>query len=297
MARIDWSDLPEPVRRAVVDILGSPVVSAESQPGGFSPGTADRVVTAAGTRAFVKAVGAGLNESSPSMHRAEARTAAALPASAPTPRLLGFYDDGDWVALVFEDVEGRPPHVPWLPEERDAVLDALRRLAVPATGLPSLRDRIGAEFAGWRRIAADPPDGLDPWVARHLDELVAWGDRGIAALAGDRLVHGDLRADNLLIRADGSVVVVDWPFGAAGPAWFDTLSLILNVRLYGGELSDDILDHFEPDPDDVTGCVAGLTAYFTDRARLPAPRGLPTLRDFQRDQAVVMLAWLQQRLT
>src|SRR5205085_10839136 len=100
--RIGWAELPESVREAVTGILGAPVVEAVSQPGGFSPGTADRVVTAAGTRAFVKAVGTALNELSPSMHRAEARVTAVLPAGAPVPRLLGFHDDGEWVALVFE---------------------------------------------------------------------------------------------------------------------------------------------------------------------------------------------------
>jgi hypothetical protein len=291
--RIGWAELPESVREAVARILGGPVVEAVSQPGGFSPGTADRVVTAAGTRAFVKAVGAPLNPLSPGMHRAEARVTAVLPADAPVPRLLGFHDDGEWVALVFEDIEGRQPHTPWQPDEIAAALDALRRLAVPVTGLPMLRDEAADDFAGWRRIAEDPPAALDPWVTENLDLLVELADRGLEALRGDRLVHGDMRADNMLIRPDGSVVVIDWPFGSAGPPWYDTLTLILNVRLYGGELADDVV---EADPDDITGCVAGLAGMFTDRARLPAPPGLPTLRRFQQDQADVMIPWLRSRL-
>ena len=46
--RITWSDLPGQVRAAVEEPAGSPVLAAESQAGGFSPGTADRVVTAYG---------------------------------------------------------------------------------------------------------------------------------------------------------------------------------------------------------------------------------------------------------
>jgi hypothetical protein len=291
--RIGWDDLPDSVRKAVADILGEPVASAVSQPGGFSPGTADRIVTASGRRAFVKAVGAALNAESPGMHRAEARVAAALPAGVPAPVLLGVHDDGEWVALVFEDVDGRHPHTPWRDDEVAAVLEALGRLAVPVTGLPALAAGAAPDFEGWRSIAADPPESLDPWIAANLDLLVELSDRGLAALAGDRLVHGDLRADNLLIRPDGSVVVIDWPFGCAGPGWFDQLNLVLNVRLYGGTLADTVID---ADPDDLTGCVAGLAGMFTDRARRPAPPGLPTLRRFQRDQADVMLAWLQERL-
>ncbi|WP_432972829.1 aminoglycoside phosphotransferase family protein [Dactylosporangium sp. CA-233914] len=291
--RISWAQLPPTVRGAVEDIVGEPVVEAVSQRGGFSPGTADRVVTAGGRRAFVKAVGSVLNPRTPAMHRAEARVAARLPEGTATPRLLGLHDDGDWVALVYEDVEGRHPHTPWRPDEIDAVLAALRKLAVPVTGLPSLREESVPGFAGWHNLAADPPPRLDPWAAANLGRLADLADEGLAALDGDRLVHGDVRADSLLIRPDGSVAVVDWPFGCAGPAWFDTLTLVLNVRLYGGELADDVID---ADEAAITGCLAGLAGMFTDLARHPAPPGLPTLRKFQQDQADVMLPWLRQRL-
>lgn len=46
--------------------------------------------------AFVKAVSATQNEHSPHLHRAGARVTAALPSAAPTPKLLGVGDDGDW---------------------------------------------------------------------------------------------------------------------------------------------------------------------------------------------------------
>jgi aminoglycoside phosphotransferase (APT) family kinase protein len=294
--RIGWDDLPPSVHAAVAGILGGPVVEAVSQVGGFSPGSADRVRLADGSRAFVKAVSAAQNEQSVQLHRTEARVTAALPADVPAPRLLGFHDDGTWVALVFADVEGRQPHVPWQQDELEAVLAALRRLAVPVTGLPTLPALLADNFAGWRRLAADPPVSLDAWAASNLDLLVELADRGAAALAGDRLVHVDIRADNLLIRPDGSVMVVDWPSAAVGAAWFDTLALVLNVRLYGGEIADSVLDVFEPDPADVTAVIAGLTAFFTDRAREPEPPGLPTLRRFQQDQADVMLPWLRDRL-
>src|SRR4051795_12752419 len=104
--RVAWADLPRVVRSAVEEILGSPVVEAVSQAGGFSPGSADRVVTADGRRAFVKAVGASINPDSPGLHRREIQVGAALPASPAVPKLLGGWEgraeeDGDeWVALV-----------------------------------------------------------------------------------------------------------------------------------------------------------------------------------------------------
>src|SRR3981189_1751134 len=97
--RIGWVDLPPGVRQAVEAIVGGAVVEAVSQAGGFSPGTADRGRTADGGRAFVKAVSTAQNERSPELHRREARVTGALPTYVPAPRLLGCYENGDWVAL------------------------------------------------------------------------------------------------------------------------------------------------------------------------------------------------------
>lgn len=127
--RISWPDLPEPVRSWVEGVVGGSVVEHHSQPGGFSPGTADRVVTATGQRAFVKAVSAAQSEHTPGMHRREAAVAAELPPSPRTSRLLGCHDDGTWVALVFADVAGRTPTLPWTAAELGAAVTALAQLA------------------------------------------------------------------------------------------------------------------------------------------------------------------------
>ena len=191
--RIGWDDLPGSVRRAVEGILGGEVVEAVSQSGGFSPGTADRVRTAAGRRAFVKAVGATLNEHSPRLHRQEAGVTAALPAAAPTPRLLGVHDDGDWVALVLTDVDGRHPD--WAnPADVAAVRAALADLARVLTPCPipdarATRDLLEPDFAGWHRLRDDPPEDLDPWLAGHLDELCRHAEHGLDALAGNTLLR------------------------------------------------------------------------------------------------------------
>lgn len=298
--RIRWDDLPERVHAGVADILGSPVAEAVSQPGGFSPGTADRVRTADGRRAFVKAVSPAQNPHSPGMHRSEAAVAAALPPNAPAPALLGVYDDGDWIALVLTDVAGRHPRTPWVRAELVAVLDTLAGLSrAPVRGglreLPAAVDALADDFTGWRRIAADPPPDLDPWYAARLPELRRLAERGLAALAGDRLVHLDVRADNLLIGPDGRVTVVDWPWACRGPSWLDSLMVLVNVRLYGGA-TRPYEARLAADPAEVTAVLAGLAGFFTDYARRPPPPGLPTVRAFQRRQADALRTWLGERL-
>ncbi|WFE31476.1 phosphotransferase [Micromonospora sp. WMMD975] len=303
--RVRWHELPAHVRTAVEAILDDRVVAAESQPGGFSPGTADRVRTARGGRAFVKAVSPAQNDRSPTMHRAEARIAAALPAHAPTPRLLGSHDDGDWIALVYADVEGRHPVTPWDAGELAAVLSTLESMAATLTPAPAVAtatatESLAHDFAGWRRIAADPPADLDPWARAHLPELCAAADRGLAALAGDTLCHLDVRADNLLLGPDGRVTVVDWPWACRGPAWLDTLLAVVNVQVHGGHDPDALLATrpltARVDPADLTGALAGFTGFFLDGARQPPPPGIPTVRAFQRLQADALLPWLARRL-
>lgn len=282
-------------------IIGDTVVEAVSQAGGFSPGTADRVRTASGRRAFVKAVSPAQNERSAELHRQEARVTGAFPAYVPAPRLLGCYDNGDWVALVLQDVDGRHPTTPWLPDELERVLATLDDLArsltpSPLPDLPTATDRLAENFAGWRRISADPPADLHPWAKRHLDELCALADRGLAALAGDTLVHTDIRADNLLLSPEGTVTVVDWPWACRGPAWLDALLLLVNVRLFGGHDTQALLARLAAvtasDQEDLVAVLAGWAGFFADAARQPAPIGLPTVRAFQQAQADAVLSWL-----
>jgi aminoglycoside phosphotransferase (APT) family kinase protein len=299
--RIAWRDLPAPVRARIEDVIGGgPVVEAHSQAGGFSPGTADRVLTASGRRAFVKAVTPALNPRSAELARQEMRITAALPERAPVPRMLGGFDDGDWVVLVLEDVDGTHPRTPWTRTEIDAAVRGLRELAEaltpsPLADAPHAADRLGANFTGWDQLAADPPGDLDPWANRHLDVLGAAAKRGLVALrAGATLTHCDIRADNILVRRDGRMVFVDWPWACIGPAWLDTLLLGANVLVYGGD-ADIVFAGI--DPSVVTDVVAGFAGFLQYAGRLPPPPGLPTVRAFARFQGEALVPWLRTRFT
>jgi len=215
--RLAWPSVPAGLRQAVEHRLGGRVVEAVTQPGGFSPGAAARLKTATGKRAFVKAVGPVPNPESPDIHRAEARIAASLPEGTPAPRLLGFFDRDGWVVLMFEDIEGHLPAQPWVADELALVLRAVAELAVALTpapiDAPTVADRFGEEFQGWRRLAEagrrgdDNLAGLDPWARRHLVDLAALETGWDAAAEGASLVHADLRADNLLLTGDRVVEV------------------------------------------------------------------------------------------
>ncbi len=301
--RVQWRDLPVRLRAAVESVLGAPVTEAVSQPGGFSPGSADRVRTADGRRAFVKAVSSAQNPDSPGLHRLEARIAAALPPQVPTPRMLASHDDGDWIALIFEDVDGRHPATPWLPDELERCLGALDAMA--AVEKPTSLEWLGTyaessaiDFRGWERLAADPGPDLHPWAVAHLPALVELASSAVTATKGEALVHDDVRADNLLLT-DSRVLIVDWPHAARGAPWIDTVQLLVNAQLHGGHDPERLLARrrvgAEADPAAVTAYLAALAGYFFDGARRPAPKGLPSLRGFQRLQGVACVDWLRQR--
>ncbi|GAA2968719.1 aminoglycoside phosphotransferase family protein [Glutamicibacter bergerei] len=302
--RISWAQLPEHVRNAVEVILGSPVVEAHGQQGGFSPGTADRVRTADGRRAFVKAVGTSLNAVTPRLHRAEAKISALLPGRLPVPKYLGSYDKQGWVALVLEDIPGSHPKTPWTRVELERVLDSLHVLGshpVPSTltHLPALHTEVAAEFTGWDRIDIDLPSNLDPWIADHLPRLQGSARTGLSCLEGQSLVHSDIRSDNLLLTEEGAYIV-DWPWACIGAPWFDALSVLINVRLH--DAGFDVASVLGTHPvfvglsaENIDGFLAGMSGYFIDGARQPAPSGLPTLRSFQQAQGEATIGWLRER--
>jgi phosphotransferase family enzyme len=306
--RLHWDELPDQVRRGLEDRLSAGVVGAITQPGGFSPGLAARLSLADGRRVFVKAVSGTINPHSPGMHRREARIAAALPASVPTPRFLDSYDDGDWIALIFEDIDGRTPRTPWQEAELDRVLVAIGALTSVLTPAPIAVEPVGElmpdVFVGWKRLAAgvesgqDDLRGVDPWAQRHLAELVTLEASSPDATAGTTLLHADLRADNILLTPS-RVLFIDWPWASRGAAWVDLLFMLPSVAMQRGPKPWEIFDVHPlgrtAPAAAVTAVVAAVAGFMIRGSRLPAPPGLPTVRAFQRDQGLPALEWLKRR--
>lgn len=313
--RPTWEQLPARVRTGIEQVLGFPVVRAESQRGGFSPGVAARVHGPEGQQAFVKAVLPDVNPTTPQLHRDEARFTALLPEDHPSPRLLGTYDDGGCVALVLEAVDGRPPREPWQDDELAAAVAALRLQADVAAhaALPSVQQTHGDVLTGWRSLVAERPC-LAPWEDRHLGSLAELEPKWEAAAAGDGWLHFDTRGDNMLIRRDGSAVLVDWPWSCRGAAVFDAVCFVPSAVMHGalglvhgdvltlpvpllGEAAEEVFRLFgsTAPADDVNVLLCAFAGLMQHRMRQPPPPGMPTLRAFQAAQGQVACAWLGHR--
>ena len=292
------------MRNAIEDRLGSKVADAQSQAGGFSPGVAARLELTDGTRVFVKAVSSSPNRDSPAIYRREARIAAALPAHVPAPALRWSSDDGDWVVLAFDDIDGRTPELPWIATELERVLDALHALADALTPSPiplePASEALGRLFGGWRDVANGSVEtaALPAGVYDHLAELVELETGWPEAVRGDALVHLDVRADNLLLT-DDRVYVVDWPWAAVGARWLDLVAMLPSVAMQGGPDPDTVwrahpLSEGVHD-DDVDALIAALTGMLVYRSLQPPAPGIPTLRSFQAAQGAQAMAWLARR--
>lgn len=304
--RLEWDDLPGELQEAVEEAAGAPVQAATSRPGGFSPGLASVLHLADGRSVFVKAVNAARNPQSPEMHRREIEVLAELPATVPAPRLLWSYDDGNWVALLTEAVDGAPPAQPWRAAELDVFLRVAARLVqlltpAPITA-PTSADRLAGSFTGWRRLAGGAGgevDRLHPWARTRLDRLAALERGWEAAAEGDCLLHADLRADNILLTGDNAVVV-DWPHACVGAGWVDLLAALPSIAMHGGGQPEQIWSRYPTgqaaDPEAVTVVLVAVAGYFLRQGMRPPPPGLPRVRAFQLAQGEAALDWLRRRL-
>ncbi|MEV0612782.1 phosphotransferase [Nonomuraea sp. NPDC050404] len=319
--RIRWDEVPGEVRSAIGRLLGSEVVGAVSQPGGFSEGVAARLRLADGGRAFVKAASSLVAPGVAGFHRREIEISARLPSGVPAPRLLDAYDDGVWVALVFEEIDGALPAQPWRRDEFDRVLAATVDLARVLTPSPIDATKLGPpRLGGWHALAGEDgggkpggeggigelgalaggggADGPAQWVAGHLDELIMLEREAAATLTGETLLHGDLYPFNLMLTPE-RVFVVDWPHAWVGPAYCDVLTLLSSASLSGLDPQPYVKEHpltrgLDPEPINVFLAMhAGFLLRLAATAGTAADRHLV---DMAAALGGASLRWLRQRL-
>ncbi|HEV7566721.1 MAG TPA: hypothetical protein VGO31_12260 [Microbacteriaceae bacterium] len=175
--RMSWQELPRTVHHAAEELLQGQIIEATSQASGFSPGSADRVRSMSGHRAFVKAVSRERNAFTYDLHRREIAVLQTLPDSVSAPRLIGSFEDTEWVAMFLEDVEGSHPGPATTESDVSAVLSALASLpAMPdtqgAARYPDARSEVAPAFEGWANIRRESQVGALPvWAQSHIDEL------------------------------------------------------------------------------------------------------------------------------
>jgi hypothetical protein len=325
--RTPWAELPAHARSRVEELADGRVVAAENCAGGFSPGFASRLTLAGGRRVFAKAMDAREWPFQASLYRDEAAVAAILPPAVPAPRFLGSSDDGHWVVLAFECVDGAEPARPWRRHELARVVTAVGALSAATTpspvALPADHPRLGgwAEFAADQMLRAGLPD-LYAFAAENLDELAdlsAWADKNLGRLAaveaegliaarGDSLVHFDLFPHNILLTPDRGVtggrppgpaadrvLFVDWPHARLGAPVIDLLSVLMTAAADG--IDPEPLLPASLDRRAVTGVLAAMAGFCLVSVARGVPPGLAPIAAAKLELGRGALRWLRYRVT
>ena len=276
---IDESDL-----RRIERALGWRPTSARAAASGRgTTGSAARwVVTDGSRRAFVKI---GATEVTARLFRREVVNYRAIRAPM-MPRVLGFDDDGDRPTLALEDLSDATWPPPWRRGAVDAVLETLDRLHLitPPDHLERVRSDGGKD---WQAVAGDPPRwaalGLcsAAWLEEALSALIEAA--GAAPLAGEALVHLDVRSDNVCFRG-GETVLIDWPEAATANPELDVAFWLPSLASEGGPRPEVIL----PYAGELAAWVAG---FFFSRAALPPIADAPYVRPLQVAQSRTALPW------
>jgi hypothetical protein len=296
--RLEWSHLPPTVRAAIEQRCGAAVRSATSQNGGFTPGFASVLECEDDSRHFVKAASAVAQRMFAEAYREEARKLVTLPTAAPAARLLWSLDVDDWFVLSTEFVEARPPSRPWRLAELQLCLDTLTAavpvLTPPPAGLvlPSASEELAEWPAFWDDVRTARPD------LPHLEEAATLAGRFVEVMAGETLVHTDVRDDNILLTADGRALLCDWNWPMVGAAWLDSLFLLIGPRGDGLDVAGLIDSHpllSAVSAEEIDVVLALITGYFLKSADDPVPPNSPFLRDAQRWQGEVCWDWLGER--
>ena len=213
-----------------------------------------------------------------------------------TPELLGWFDDGERPVLVLEDLTDATWPPPWDRAGVDAVLACLADVAstTPSPELPPV-GRSQFDRDGWREIASDPEPFLrlglcEPaWLDDHLDAMVHAADR--AVLEGDRLLHFDVRSDNICLSGDRALLI-DWNFACLGNPVADVAAWLPSLHAEGGPAPEEVLD-----PSHEVTCLAAMFAgYFASHAARPPIPEAPHVRPLQLMQARTAIAWASRAL-
>jgi Phosphotransferase enzyme family len=282
--------LPHPASSRLAEALGAAVVSVVPVEGrGYSHARRYLVDLADGRRVFAKlAVDAMTTE----WLRLEHLVYRGVDGSF-LPRLVAFLEEP--AVLVLEDLSGAYWPPPWRPGDVEAVCEALTLIAStpPPEEIPAVVADPGWLGVGWAEVdvTRQPLLGLGlcspEWLDSALPALRMASEH--APLAGDALLHLDVRSDNICITGRRAVLV-DWNLCRVGNPALDLAFWLPSLHAEGGPAPEELL------PEGAAELAALVAGFFAARAGLPPPATAPRVREVQLAQLRVALPWAARAL-
>lgn len=294
--RPPFEQAPADLRAALEAALGSRIAGTESVHDGSSPGPAAVLTLRDGRQVFAKAVAASMSPQSHLLYSREIETLKVLPPSVPHAPLVAGLDHRDWVVVVTEAADGPALGPRWRSQDVAVVADAVAA-STALIDIPTLAPAIDrlSDLDGWQTLADEHPDQLDEWERARIGRLLAISDGWRAWTAGRHLVHLDVRCDHVVPHGD-QVWLVDWTSACHGAAWIDTASLAMDVMASGhvggqqvsASVSHGLLAQLPYEATRFVVAVAGMLRRSSLLPALPAWPARPTLRDRQRQRALML---------
>lgn len=274
------------VARALKKLRAGPVAWGPVTTAGYTPARRWVVTLANGATAFVKVA---TDELTASWLRDEHLAYSVLRGAPFMPAYVGWYDDGRHPVLALEDLSAATWPPPWSPPDISAVGAALDEVHAtpPFEGLPRADDDHLGLREGWREIREDPEPLLAlglcsrGWLRRALDDLDAAARS--APLAGNALLHLDVRSDNVCLR-DGNALFVDWNWATVGNPDLDLAAWLPSLQAEGGPPPEALLA-------DAGALAAAVAGYACSRAGLSSIATAPGVRPLQLRYARAALPW------
>ncbi|GAA3286971.1 phosphotransferase family protein [Arthrobacter citreus] len=306
--RRTWAELPAALQQRAAAHLGGAVTAVRPAGGGFTPGFAAVLEAGEGRRIFAKAAPESDGFIYPSYLR-EALVLPFMPEDMPLPPLRAteqlVVDGTAWQLLIYQAVDGVMPGHPWTEEDLGAIE---RSCAAAVRGLKDFPrnlagDPLAADLADVPpQFAAVADGGPPPWflpgmTARQAERFSALLELCPEALAGDAVLHGDLRPDNILMSS-GRALICDWNFLGTGPDWTDWVSVLPYARA-GGLDADAWLRRSELTRGiparHINAFLAALLNYMIHWGSQPDVPTSPLLRVHGRFTARIVYDWCVQR--
>jgi hypothetical protein len=289
----DTTFLPDSLCRGVEEALDTKIIHAAPVVGGYTPARRLRLSLGDGRRVFVKAA---TTEKTAMWLRTEAQVYDALAGSVFLAERIAWHDKNE-TFLVLEDLSAAHWPPPWTTAQIDRICTALSAVATSRSKVDFPLARIEDDresFASWHRVAQEPEPFLslglcsDTWLHAVLPTLI--DAESAAPLAGDALLHHDIRSDNVCFRpGSGEAVLVDWNWVCAGNPDLDIAGWLPSLQSEGGPPPETILPH----AGELAAILSGFWAY---RAGTPPPEGAPSVREVQRRQLLFALPWAARAL-
>lgn len=281
--------LSEQFHQRTAEAAQKPLLRLEPiQGGGYTPALRLLATFADGSTAFVKAA---TNPMLADWLRQEYHIYRHLSGDF-MPRCLGWHDDGTQPLLLLEDLRHAHWPPPWSPVHVEAVLNTLSTVAqCSVPGVKPIGD-YAPIWEGWQQVANDPEPFLSlglaspPWLEQALPVLLSVD--GESAVAGEALLHTDVRSDNICFVCDRALLI-DWNHMSLGNAQLDVAFWLPSLHAEGGPAPDEILPN-------APALAAVISGFFACRAGGPPIPDAPRVRHIQRVQLKTALPWVARAL-